>query len=136
MAFLRSENKRLAMDNEALKAALKQRNRDIEEVEARFMRECMECELRKAEKPSVYEQIMQGLQEVVEYEKGERQTLGERIRELRKGGGMTQKQLAEMCGTYDSAIRKYETGKNIPRVDMIRRLSDALGVTLAEMLEG
>lgn len=47
MAFLRSENKRLARDNEALKAALKQRNRDIEEVETRFMRECMECELRK-----------------------------------------------------------------------------------------
>lgn len=48
MAFLRSENKRLARDNEALKAALKQRNRDIEEVEARFMRECMECELRRS----------------------------------------------------------------------------------------
>ena len=47
MAFLRSENKRLAMDNEALKAALKQRNRDIDEVEARFMRECMACELRR-----------------------------------------------------------------------------------------
>ena len=50
MAFLRSENKRLAMDNEALKAALKQRNRDIEEVEARFMRECMACELRRGAK--------------------------------------------------------------------------------------
>lgn len=50
MAFLRSENKRLAMDNEALKAALRQRNRDIEEVEARFMRECMACELRRGEK--------------------------------------------------------------------------------------
>lgn len=47
MMFLRSENKRLARDNEALKAALKQRNRDIEEVEARFMRECMNCELRR-----------------------------------------------------------------------------------------
>ena len=96
----------------------------------------MECELRKAEKPSVYEQIMQGLQEAIEYEKGESQTLGERIRELRKGAGMTQKQLAEKCGTYDSAIRKYEAGKNIPRVDMIKRLADALGVTPAEMLEG
>nr|DAV20533.1 MAG TPA: hypothetical protein [Caudoviricetes sp.] len=48
MAFLRSENKRLARDNEVLKAALKQRNRDIEEVEARFMRECMACELRRS----------------------------------------------------------------------------------------
>lgn len=48
MAFLRSENKRLAMDNEALKAALKQRNRDVEEVEERFMRECMACELRRS----------------------------------------------------------------------------------------
>ena len=48
MAFLRSENKRLARDNEALKAALKQRNRDIEKVEARFMRECMACELRRS----------------------------------------------------------------------------------------
>ena len=53
MAFLRSENKRLARDNEALKAALKQRNRDIEEVEARFMRECMGCELRRRANESV-----------------------------------------------------------------------------------
>lgn len=50
IAFLRSEYKRLTRDNEALKAALKQRNRDIEEVEARFMRECMACELRRGEK--------------------------------------------------------------------------------------
>ncbi len=92
MAFLRSENKRLARDNEALKAALKQRNRDIEEVEARFMRECMECELRKAEKPSVYEQIMQGLQEAIEYEKGESQTLGERIKEEQR---MTDREAVE-----------------------------------------
>ena len=48
MAFLRSENKRLARDNEVLKAALKQRNRDVEEVEERFMRECMACELRRS----------------------------------------------------------------------------------------
>lgn len=48
MAFLRSENKRLLRDNEVLKAALKQRNRDVEEVEARFMRECMACELRRS----------------------------------------------------------------------------------------
>lgn len=50
MAFLRSENKRLLRDNEVLKAALKQRNRDVEEVEARFMRECMACELRMGAK--------------------------------------------------------------------------------------
>lgn len=48
MAFLRSEYKRLTRDNQALKSALKQRNRDIEEVEARFMRECMTCELRRS----------------------------------------------------------------------------------------
>ena len=48
MAFLRSENKRLLRDNEVLKAALKQRNRDVEEVEERFMRECMACELRRS----------------------------------------------------------------------------------------
>lgn len=50
MAFLRNEYKRLTRDNEALKAALRQRNRDIEEVEARFMRECMNCELRSGTK--------------------------------------------------------------------------------------
>ena len=52
-AFLRSEYKRLTRDNEALKAALKQRNRDIEEVEARFMRECMNCELRRGINESI-----------------------------------------------------------------------------------
>lgn len=61
--------------------------------------------------------------------------IGARIKKLRKDRGITQKQLADMCGTYDSAIRKYESGKTIPRIETIKKIADALCVPV-EMLMG
>lgn len=61
-------------------------------------------------------------------------TLGQKIKKFRTDRGLTQKQLAEMCGTYDSAIRKYEAEKNIPRIDMIKKIANALGVHDVQLL--
>lgn len=56
-------------------------------------------------------------------------TIGERLRLTRQQTGMTQKQVADACGMADSAIRKYESGTQKPKVETIERLAAALGVT-------
>ena len=62
-------------------------------------------------------------------------TLGERIRYYRMRKGMTQKQLAELCGITEPAIRNYELDNRIPNYDTLNTIANALNVnyfTLAE----
>ncbi len=54
-------------------------------------------------------------------------TTGEKIKQARLNSHMTQKQLAEKCGMADSAIRKYESGKVIPKVETVQKIAKALG---------
>ena len=61
-------------------------------------------------------------------------TIGNKIKELRTQKGLTQKQLADDCGIADSAVRKYESGKVTPKIEMLRRLSNALGYNLIQYL--
>lgn len=49
-------------------------------------------------------------------------TIGEKIKKARTDAKMTQKELAEKCGMADSAIRKYESGKVVPKLDTIAKL--------------
>ena len=55
-------------------------------------------------------------------------SIGERIRLIRTEKGMTQKEVAERAGMADSAIRKYESGRVIPKSETIRRIAAALNV--------
>lgn len=55
-------------------------------------------------------------------------TTGEKIKEARTQAGLTQKELATACGMADSAIRKYESGRQIPKTATLKRIADALGV--------
>lgn len=55
--------------------------------------------------------------------------IGERIRAIRKSKGMTQKQVAEECGMADSAIRKYESGSQKPKLETLQRIATALNVS-------
>lgn len=54
--------------------------------------------------------------------------IGDEIKRLRIKRGLTQKQLGEMCGMADSAIRKYESGKVKPKIEAIKKLASALQV--------
>ncbi len=45
--------------------------------------------------------------------------LGESIRKLRKGAGLTQEQLAEALGVSVSAVHKWESGKATPELEML-----------------
>jgi len=58
-----------------------------------------------------------------------------RLREIRDGRALSQRELAEMSGVDQTTISHIETGKGAwPRT--ARKLAEALGVTPAELQEG
>lgn len=60
---------------------------------------------------------------------------GKKIREARIQKGITQKKLANLCGMYDSQIRKYESGKVEPKIETLQKIADALEVSLSFFLD-
>lgn len=60
-------------------------------------------------------------------------TIGEHIKAFRKKKGLTQQQLAEKTGLKDSAIRRYESGKIIPKTPNLHKIAKALDVTIADL---
>lgn len=58
------------------------------------------------------------------------------IAQLRKEKGCTQKTLAEQLNVSDKAISRWETGKGFPETTLLKPLSDALGVSVGELLAG
>lgn len=61
---------------------------------------------------------------------------GSFIAELRKEQGITQKELADQVGVSDKAVSRWETGKNYPDVEIMQNLSDALGISISELMQG
>lgn len=61
--------------------------------------------------------------------------IGSRIKEIRSASGLTQSQLAELSGVAVISIRQYESGKRQPRVDQLRAIASALGVTVDYLLD-
>ena len=59
--------------------------------------------------------------------------VGENIRRIRLEKGLTQKQVAQACGTADAYIRAYELGKYNPKPATVAKIAKALGVTPAEL---
>ena len=60
---------------------------------------------------------------------------GKVIRELRKNLNLTQERLAEMCDRHPVFISELERGHRSPSLDTILRLSRALKVSPAELME-
>lgn len=63
-------------------------------------------------------------------------TVGESIKSARLKKGLTQKQVANACRMADSAIRKYESGKVVPKLETLRRIAGALGVEWTDLVDG
>lgn len=66
----------------------------------------------------------------------ENEKMGQFIAALRKSNHMTQKDLAEKLHVSDKAVSKWERGLSCPDVSLLLPLSDILGVTVAELLNG
>lgn len=52
--------------------------------------------------------------------------IAERVAERRKAWGISQRELAELCGTTQSAIARVERGARPPRIDTLARIAAAL----------
>ena len=62
--------------------------------------------------------------------------IGKFFQELRKENGFTQEQLAERLGVARRTISRWETGSNLPDLDILIELSDLYKVDLRELLDG
>ncbi len=53
-------------------------------------------------------------------------TLGEKIRQLRKSKGLTQEQLAEKIGIDNKHLSRIEKGRHMPTYNILKRLAKVL----------
>ncbi|HCK87522.1 MAG TPA: transcriptional regulator [Erysipelotrichaceae bacterium] len=61
---------------------------------------------------------------------------GNFLKELRKEKGLTQEQLAEQMGVARRTVSRWETGMNMPDLDLLIELSDLYETDLREILSG
>ena len=57
-------------------------------------------------------------------------SIAEKVAERRKAWGISQRELAELCGTTQSAIARVERGARPPRIDTLARIAAALDCEL------
>lgn len=60
---------------------------------------------------------------------------GKKIKLIRTFRGLTQKELGDLAGIHEVAIRKYELGKNLPKPEQLRKIADALNVNVNTLAE-
>lgn len=66
--------------------------------------------------------------------KGVIMSLGQNLAKFRKEKGLTQQDLVSLSGVAISQIRRYETDKSSPSLDVIIKLAKSLGVSIDEMV--
>lgn len=62
--------------------------------------------------------------------------IGKLIKSLRLEKNMTQQELSEKIGVTDRAISKWENGRGMPEISLLIPLSDVLGISVLELLNG
>ena len=62
--------------------------------------------------------------------------IGKFIGELRKEKNMKQQELADLLGVTSKTISRWETGKYMPDLSLFTTISDILGITLNELIQG
>lgn len=62
--------------------------------------------------------------------------IGKFIAELRKDNNMTQVELANKLGITDRAISKWENGRGMPDLSLLKPLCEILGISINELLSG
>lgn len=62
--------------------------------------------------------------------------IGSFLKALRNEKGLTQEQLAEMVNVSRRSVSRWETGSNLPDLDVLMELADYYEVELRELLDG
>ena len=58
------------------------------------------------------------------------------IKKHRMQKNMTQSYLANLLGVDRSAVAKWESGKSLPRTEILIKLADLFGCTIDELVRG
>lgn len=66
----------------------------------------------------------------------DQEKFGRFIKEIRKNNHLTQKELADKYGVTYQAVSKWENGKNMPDIMLIKQMSKDFNVDLEDMFEG
>ena len=64
------------------------------------------------------------------------QKMGAFLKKLRNEKDLTQEQLAERFNTTRRSVSRWETGYNLPDIDILIEMSDFYDVDLREILDG
>lgn len=62
--------------------------------------------------------------------------VGKFIKEIRTKNNLTQKEFAEKLGVTFQAVSKWENGKNIPDISLLKEISKMFNVNIDDILEG
>lgn len=65
----------------------------------------------------------------------QKQTLGQKIAELRRAKNLTQLELAEQLNITDKAVSKWERDISCPDINSFPKLAEILGVSVDELLQ-
>lgn len=66
----------------------------------------------------------------------DQQKIGRFIKELRKEKGLTQEKTAEQFQVSRRTVSRWETGSNLPDLDVLIEMADYFEVDLRELLDG
>lgn len=62
-------------------------------------------------------------------------TLGEKIKTLRKSNNLTQKELALKIGVTASTVTKYENGQLEPNIDILNKISNIFNISVSNLID-
>ena len=66
----------------------------------------------------------------------DQEKIGKFIKKLRKDNNLTQDELAKKLGVTYQAVSKWENGKSIPDIAILKTVSELFNVNIDELLEG
>lgn len=66
----------------------------------------------------------------------DQKVIGKFLKDLRKEKGITQEQFAEIMGVSGRTVSRWETGSNMPDLDVLILIADYYNVELREILDG
>lgn len=62
--------------------------------------------------------------------------IGQFIKKIRQDNKLTQKQLADKLGVTYQAVSKWENGKNVPDISILKEMSKMFNIDIDEILDG
>jgi len=66
----------------------------------------------------------------------DQEKIGKFIKKIREDNKLTQKELADKLGVTFQAVSKWENGKNVPDISIIKEMSKEFNIDINEILEG